>query len=43
MIRSLSLVNLYHKLSEKIDHNILRLCSKALWVTIIVQFIEGKD
>ena len=30
MIRSLSLVNLYHKLSEKIDHNILRLCSESI-------------
>ena len=29
MMRTLSLVNLYHKLSEKIDCNILRLCSES--------------
>jgi len=29
MMRTLSLVNLYHKLSEKIDCNILRFCSES--------------
>ena len=28
-IRTLSLVNLYHKLSEQVDHNILRFCSES--------------